>query len=76
MRTTQTDKNINGGPQGKEARSHYVWSWIDSAITSLHGMARFLCAGMLLAGTIVVAQTAAPPSQDPIIPPSVNKWPA
>ena len=59
--------------QSKEARSHYCWSWIESGITSIHGMARSLCAGMLLAGTAVMAQTAASPSQDPITPANVEQ---
>ena len=65
MRTTQADKHIDGDSQDKEARSHFGWSWIELGITSVHGMVRCLCAGMLLAGTAVMAQTAASPSQDP-----------
>src|SRR6516225_7759438 len=73
MRTTRTDMHTASDSQSKEARSHYCWSWIESGITSMRGMARSLCAGMLLAGTAVLAQTAASPSQDLITPANVEQ---
>src|SRR5215467_13899714 len=71
MRTTRTDMHTASDSQSKGARSHYCWSWIELGITSIHGMARSLCAGMFLAGTALMAQTAASPSQDPITPANV-----